>query len=115
MVGWMLQWYAYVPGVLKVWTAEVAPGPSVKLAGGGVPSGTTVCVVLSPLCQVTCVPTATVVATGVFSAANVHWTTALLFPEPEPGLFDGPFVLDPPQATSRRSRMTVRMRSLRSK
>src|SRR5215475_12045146 len=101
----MLQWYENVPGVLNVCAAEVAPGPREKLAGGGALSGTTVCVAPSPLCQVTCVPTGTVVETGVVSAANVHCTTAVLFPDPEPGLFDGPFVLDPPQPTSRRSRM----------
>ena len=106
----MLQWYAYVPGVLIVCAADVAPGAREALAGGGELSGTTVCPTLSPLCQDTGVPAVIVVTTGEDCAASVHWMT-VPFPEPEPGL---PFVLDPPQATSRTTRLTVRMRSPRS-
>ena len=104
----MLQWYVYVPGALNVCEAEVAPDARVTLVGGGALSGTTVCVVLSPLCQATGVPTVIVVTTGEFCAASVHWMT-VLFPEPEPGLPDEPFVLDPPQARSRTTRLTMRM------
>jgi hypothetical protein len=83
------------------------------VGGGGEPlSGTTVCVAPSLLCQVTWVPAVTVVWTAVVSAANVHWMT-VGFPDPEPGLPELLLMLDPPQAATKRSRLTVRMRSLR--
>jgi hypothetical protein len=65
--GWIVQWYVYEPAVLKVWLND-PPGampPESQLAL------VDVCVVLSLLCHVTVVPTATVIGFGEYAVVVI--------------------------------------------